>query len=44
MNELAQMLSESVTRLFEDLATREVLEEAETGIWPEKLWKELEEM
>tara|TARA_Y100000590_G_C15723203_1_gene1014210 strand:+ start:681 stop:1718 length:1038 start_codon:yes stop_codon:yes gene_type:complete len=44
MNELAQILSESVTRLFEDLATREVLEEAETGIWPENLWKELEEM
>ena len=43
MNELATMLSESVTRLFEDLAGREVLEAAEEGTWPAELWKALEE-
>ncbi len=43
MNELATMLHESVTRLFEDLAGRETLEAAEEGTWPEALWKALEE-
>lgn len=43
MNELATMLHESVSRLFEDLAGAEVLEAAETGTWPAELWKALEE-
>ena len=43
MSELSTMLSASVTRLFEDLAGREVLEAAEEGTWPAELWKALEE-
>jgi acyl-CoA dehydrogenase len=43
MNELATMLQESVSRLFEDLAGPETLEAAEGGTWPAALWKALEE-
>jgi acyl-CoA dehydrogenase len=43
MNELRTMLADVVTRLFTDLATKDLLESAEKGQWPEKLWQALEE-
>jgi acyl-CoA dehydrogenase len=41
--ELRALLSETVTRLFTDLVTKEAIEAAERGAWPERLWKALEE-
>ncbi len=43
MSELREILSETVTRLFTDLATKEALQAAEEGEWPEALWSALEE-
>ena len=43
MNELRDILHDSVTRLFDDGVTREVLTQAETGTWPAELWDALEE-
>ena len=43
MNELRDILHDSVTRLFDDGVTREVLVDAETGNWPAALWDALEE-
>jgi acyl-CoA dehydrogenase len=42
-NELRTLLAETVTRLFTDLATKELIESAEQGVWPDKLWRALEE-
>jgi acyl-CoA dehydrogenase len=41
--ELRSLLGETVTRLFSDLATKELIEAAEQGTWPDKLWRALEE-
>jgi acyl-CoA dehydrogenase len=41
--ELRSLLSDTVTRLFTDLATKELIEAAEKGTWPDKLWRALEE-
>jgi acyl-CoA dehydrogenase len=43
MNELRTMLGDVVTRLFTDLVTKDLLESAETGAWPEALWRAVEE-
>ena len=43
MNELKEILQESVTRLFGDLVTREALTAAEDGTWPTDLWSAVEE-
>jgi len=43
MGELGRLLSDTVTRLFNDLVTKELIESAEKGIWPDKLWRALEE-
>ena len=43
MSELTEILKESVNRLFGDLVTREMLEGAEAGEWPQALWDALEE-
>src|SRR5947208_1449571 len=40
---LRALLSDTVTRLFTDLATKELIEAAEKGTWPDKLWRALEE-
>lgn len=42
-SELRSLLADTVTRLFTDLATKELIESAELGIWPDKLWRALEE-
>ncbi len=42
-SELGSLLGDTVTRLFTDLATKELIESAEKGVWPEKLWRALEE-
>src|SRR5207302_9677413 len=34
---------DTVTRLFTDLVTKELIESSEKGVWPEKLWRALEE-
>jgi len=41
--ELRTLLADTVTRLFTDLVTKEALESAERGDWPEALWAALEE-
>ena len=38
MSEMRDILNDTVTRLFADHATREALQDAETGVWPEALW------
>ena len=43
MNELRTILSDVVTRLFTDLVTKDVIESAETGAWPDALWQAVEE-
>lgn len=43
MSELRALLGDTVTRLFTDLVTKELIESAERGAWPEKLWRALEE-
>ncbi len=42
-SELGSLLADTVTRLFNDLATKELIESAEKGAWPDKLWRALEE-
>ena len=41
--ELRTLLGDTVTRLFTDLVTKELIESAEKGAWPEALWRALEE-
>ena len=43
MSELGSLLGDTVTRLFTDLATKELIESAEKGVWPDKLWRAVEE-
>ncbi|HEU4369036.1 MAG TPA: acyl-CoA dehydrogenase family protein [Methylomirabilota bacterium] len=43
MSELGGLLAPAVTRLFSDLVTKELIESAEKGAWPDKLWRALEE-
>ena len=43
MSELGTLLGPTVTRLFTDLVTKELIESAEKGAWPDKLWRALEE-
>jgi acyl-CoA dehydrogenase len=43
MTELTELLAPTVTRLFTDLVTKELIEAAEKGAWPDKLWRALEE-
>ncbi len=43
MSELGSLLAATVTRLFTDLVTKELIESSEKGVWPEKLWRALEE-
>src|SRR6266545_265348 len=40
---LRTLLADTVGRLFSDLATKELIESAEKGVWPDKLWRALEE-
>jgi acyl-CoA dehydrogenase len=42
-SELRGLLTDTVTRLFTDLVTKELIESAERGVWPDKLWSALEE-
>jgi acyl-CoA dehydrogenase len=41
--ELRSLLADTVTRLFGDLVTKEAIEAAEKGAWPDELWRALEE-
>jgi acyl-CoA dehydrogenase len=43
MNDLRAILAETVARIFTDHVTGSVLESAEQGTWPEKLWLALQE-
>ena len=43
MTELGSLLADTVAKLFGALATKELIESAEQGAWPEKLWRALEE-
>ncbi|MBD3649688.1 MAG: acyl-CoA dehydrogenase [Pseudomonadales bacterium] len=39
----ANLITETATRIFQDLCTPEVIESAEAGTWPAKLWQTVEE-
>jgi acyl-CoA dehydrogenase len=43
MNEFQTILSETIERLLADHSTKEVVQAAEEGTWPEALWTALEE-
>ena len=43
MTELGSLLADTVAKLFGALITKELIESAEQGAWPEKLWRALEE-
>jgi acyl-CoA dehydrogenase len=43
MNELRTILGDVVTRLFTDLVTKDLVEAAEKGAWPDALWRAVEE-
>ncbi|HTO12783.1 MAG TPA: acyl-CoA dehydrogenase family protein [Candidatus Binatia bacterium] len=43
MSELGTLLADTITRLFNDLVTKELIESAEKGAWPDRLWAALEE-
>jgi acyl-CoA dehydrogenase len=43
MSDERTLLADTVTRLFTDLVTKEMIESSEKGEWPEKLWRSLEE-
>lgn len=43
MNEVRTILNDVVTRLFADQVTKDLLESAETGAWPDALWQAVEE-
>jgi acyl-CoA dehydrogenase len=43
MSELGTLLADTITRLLTDMVTKELIEEAERGTWPERLWSALEE-
>jgi acyl-CoA dehydrogenase len=38
MSEFREILSETVTRLFADFCTKDLLERADAGEWPKELW------
>src|SRR5439155_1251007 len=43
VNELRTILGDVVTRLFTDLVTKDILESAEKGEWPDGFWQAVEE-
>jgi acyl-CoA dehydrogenase len=43
VSELGTLLADTVTRLLTDMVTKELIEEAERGTWPARLWSALEE-
>ncbi len=43
MNEMRSLIDETAGRIFRDLCTKELVDEAENGTWPEHLWQTLEE-
>jgi acyl-CoA dehydrogenase len=40
---MSSLLEDTVTRLLADLASKELIEAAELGVWPAELWRALEE-
>ena len=43
MSELTEILKETVHRLFSELVTRKLQENAEVGKWPDGLWDTIAE-
>ena len=43
MSELREILGETVTRLFADRCTKDLLEKCDGGVWPAELWAVVEE-
>ena len=41
MRETQKLLTESAGRIFTDLCTRDRVEAAEAGTWPQELWQAL---
>ena len=43
MNDVRTLIDETAARIFRDLCTKECVDEAEKGRWPEELWQTLED-
>ena len=43
MNETRQLIQDTAQKIFQDLCTQEVVEQAEAGTFPDALWNALEE-
>ena len=43
MNEVQQMIAESVKRMFADMVDTRLIDAAEAGVWPAALWQAVEE-
>ncbi|OLO39271.1 hypothetical protein BTR23_09500 [Alkalihalophilus pseudofirmus] len=43
MSEIREMLVESATKIMKDFCTKELINEAESGVWAEDLWNIVEE-
>lgn len=43
MNEMRALIEETAGRIFRDLCTKDLVDEAEKGVWPSELWQTLEE-
>lgn len=43
MNEFRKLIGDTIERLLADHATKEVIQAAEEGVWPQALWSALEE-
>lgn len=43
MSEIQDMITESVNRMFAEMVDTKVFEAAEAGVWPEQLWRAVED-
>lgn len=43
MNELRALIDETAAKIFRDHCTKDLVDEAERGVWPAELWQTLEE-
>ena len=43
MNELSALIRDTAAKIFRDLCPKELVDEAESGQWPEELWRTLED-
>lgn len=44
MNDIREMMVNTAEKLFRDHCTKELLHDAEKGVWPQKLWDKIEDL